>query len=168
MHHNTANLKIIEIFDAGPPGTCVTQGPTTKFGSSDHVQSIFSSKSWGFGAGMVIYNLVLVSELALGILGFDNTATCPRGWVRLNQRYLGLLSRYSFDQSEIKCLVSCNHKSKPLVVFCLVFKLTYVLIQPVCDHHCTAQWDSSVGFSKSYFFECKSGRNSIKVAEKWT
>ena len=31
-----------------------------------------------------------------------------------------------------------------------------------------AQWDSSVGFLKSYFFECKSGRNSIKVAEKWT
>ena len=30
------------------------------------------------------------------------------------------------------------------------------------------QWDSSVGFLKSYFFECKSGRNSIKVAEKWT
>ena len=78
MHHNTANLKIIEIFDAGPPGTCVTQGPTTKFGSSDHVQSIFSSNSWGFGAGMVIYNLVLVPELVLGILGFDNTATCPK------------------------------------------------------------------------------------------
>ena len=31
-----------------------------------------------------------------------------------------------------------------------------------------AQWGSSVGFLKSYFFECKSGRNSIKVAEKWT
>ena len=35
------------------------------------------------------------------------------------------------------------------------------------DHN-NAQRDSSVGFSKSYFFECKSGRNSIKVAEKWT
>ena len=31
-----------------------------------------------------------------------------------------------------------------------------------------AQWDCSVGFFKSYIFECKSGRNSIKVAEKWT
>ena len=31
-----------------------------------------------------------------------------------------------------------------------------------------AQWGSSVGFLKSYFLECKSGRNSIKVAEKWT
>ena len=31
-----------------------------------------------------------------------------------------------------------------------------------------AQWDCSVGFFKSYFFECKSGRNSIKVAEKRT
>ena len=31
-----------------------------------------------------------------------------------------------------------------------------------------AQWDCSVGFFKSYFFECKSGRSSIKVAEKRT
>ena len=37
-----------------------------------------------------------------------------------------------------------------------------------CHDDANAQWDGSVGFLKSYFFECKSGQNSIKVAEKWT
>ena len=35
-------------------------------------------------------------------------------------------------------------------------------------NHINAQWDCSVGFFKSYIFECKSGRSSIEVAEKWT
>ena len=44
---------------------------------------------------------------------------------------------------------------------------TLIYIKKMGREH-IAQWDSSVGFLKSYFFECKSGRNSIKVAEKWT
>ena len=53
-------------------------------------------------------------------------------------------------------------------LFCLTISVRRLEYWIQAPNYNNAQWDSSVGFLKSYFFECKSGRNSIKVAEKWT